>query len=79
MGWWQGCLELLKRSGVAISGKRAVVLGRSNIVGMPVAHLLQARSPCPPSPKLRAPHMYCPGWTRTNLHLHAVSMIEAWF
>ena len=25
-----------------ISGKRAVVLGRSNIVGMPVAHLLQA-------------------------------------
>ncbi|EIE27395.1 hypothetical protein COCSUDRAFT_26703 [Coccomyxa subellipsoidea C-169] len=38
----KGCLELLKRSGVAISGKRAVVLGRSNIVGMPVAHLLQA-------------------------------------
>jgi hypothetical protein len=37
----QGCLELLKRSGVTISGKRAVVLGRSNIVGMPVAHLLQ--------------------------------------
>lgn len=43
----QGCLELLKRSGVAISGKRAVVLGRSNIVGMPVAHLLQVPStPC---------------------------------
>ncbi|CAL8463080.1 g2614 [Coccomyxa elongata] len=37
----KGCLELLNRSGVAISGKRAVVLGRSNIVGMPVAHLLQ--------------------------------------
>ena len=37
-------MELLKRSGVAISGKRAVVLGRSNIVGMPVAHLLQVPS-----------------------------------
>lgn len=37
----QGCLELLKRYSVPISGKRAVVLGRSNIVGMPVAHLLQ--------------------------------------
>lgn len=43
-GVGQGCLELLKRSGVAISGKRAVVLGRSNIVGMPVAHLLQVPS-----------------------------------
>ncbi|CAL5229011.1 g12254 [Coccomyxa viridis] len=37
----KGCLELLKRYSVPISGKRAVVLGRSNIVGMPVAHLLQ--------------------------------------
>ena len=37
----QGCIELLKRSGVSISGKRAVVLGRSNIVGMPAALLLQ--------------------------------------
>ena len=37
---WQGCIELLKRSGVSISGKRAVVLGRSNIVGMPAALLL---------------------------------------
>jgi 5,10-methylene-tetrahydrofolate dehydrogenase/methenyl tetrahydrofolate cyclohydrolase len=35
-----GCIELLKRSGVETSGKEAVVLGRSNIVGMPVAHLL---------------------------------------
>lgn len=44
----QGCLELLKRYKVPISGKRAVVLGRSNIVGMPVAHLLQASPlPCP--------------------------------
>jgi 5,10-methylene-tetrahydrofolate dehydrogenase/methenyl tetrahydrofolate cyclohydrolase len=35
-----GCIELLKRSGVETSGKEAVVLGRSNIVGMPVAQLL---------------------------------------
>ena len=35
-------MELLKRTGVKISGKRAVVIGRSNIVGMPVALLLQA-------------------------------------
>ncbi|KEG12269.1 C-1-tetrahydrofolate synthase, cytoplasmic [Trypanosoma grayi] len=35
-----GVIELLKRSGVTISGKRAVVLGRSNIVGAPVAALL---------------------------------------
>lgn len=36
----KGCLELLKRSGVAIKGKRAVVVGRSNIVGLPVSLLL---------------------------------------
>lgn len=35
-----GCIELLKRSGVPIASKRAVVLGRSNIVGMPAAMLL---------------------------------------
>ena len=40
----RGCLELLDRSGVEISGKRAVVIGRSNIVGTPVAALLQARN-----------------------------------
>ncbi|CAI0442588.1 unnamed protein product [Linum tenue] len=37
----KGCIELLRRSGVQISGKRAVVIGRSNIVGMPAALLLQ--------------------------------------
>ncbi|KAJ1636532.1 tetrahydrofolate dehydrogenase [Pavlovales sp. CCMP2436] len=37
-----GCIELLQRSGIDIRGKEAVVLGRSNIVGMPVAHLLQS-------------------------------------
>eukprot|EP00398_MALV-I-01_sp_L67-1_P000333 gene333-257_t len=35
-----GCIELLKRSGVDISGKKCVVVGRSNIVGMPVALML---------------------------------------
>jgi 5,10-methylene-tetrahydrofolate dehydrogenase/methenyl tetrahydrofolate cyclohydrolase len=35
-----GVIELLKRSGTEISGANAVVLGRSNIVGMPVALLL---------------------------------------
>mmetsp|Transcript_113125 Transcript_113125/g.314928 ORF Transcript_113125/g.314928 Transcript_113125/m.314928 type:complete len:469 (-) Transcript_113125:47-1453(-) len=37
-----GCVELLQRSGVDVRGKHAVVLGRSNIVGMPVAALLQS-------------------------------------
>ena len=37
-----GCIELLQRHDVQIAGKHAVVLGRSNIVGMPVAALLQA-------------------------------------
>lgn len=36
----RGCIELLKRSGVEISGKEAVVVGRSNIVGLPVSLLL---------------------------------------
>ena len=39
----QGCIELLDRYGVEIAGKRAVVLGRSNIVGMPVSMLLMHR------------------------------------
>jgi len=40
----KGCVELLDRCGIEISGKRAVVLGRSNIVGLPVAMLLQKRN-----------------------------------
>jgi 5,10-methylene-tetrahydrofolate dehydrogenase/methenyl tetrahydrofolate cyclohydrolase len=35
-----GCIYLLKEMGVEISGANAVVLGRSNIVGMPAALLL---------------------------------------
>jgi 5,10-methylene-tetrahydrofolate dehydrogenase/methenyl tetrahydrofolate cyclohydrolase len=37
-----GCIELLQRYNIEISGKDCVVLGRSNIVGMPVAALLQS-------------------------------------
>jgi len=35
-----GCLELLQRSGVETSGAEVVVVGRSNIVGKPVANLM---------------------------------------
>ena len=35
-----GIMELIKRSGVDLTGKHAVVVGRSNIVGKPVAVLL---------------------------------------
>lgn len=35
-----GIIQLLKRSGISISGKECVVIGRSNIVGKPVAQLL---------------------------------------
>ena len=49
--WWPGCpapractpagiIELLKRGGIPIAGQRAVVVGRSDIVGKPVAMLL---------------------------------------
>ena len=37
-----GVMELLRRSGIAPSGKRCVVIGRSNIVGKPMAMLLLA-------------------------------------
>jgi methylenetetrahydrofolate dehydrogenase (NADP+) / methenyltetrahydrofolate cyclohydrolase len=36
-----GCIRLLEESGIPISGAEAVVVGRSNIVGLPVAMLLQ--------------------------------------
>ncbi len=36
----QAAVELLKRSGIALEGRRAVVVGRSNVVGKPVALLL---------------------------------------
>ena len=37
-----GCVELLQRSEIEVKGKDVVVVGRSNIVGMPVAHLLMS-------------------------------------
>lgn len=36
-------MELLDRYNIEIAGKRAVVIGRSNIVGMPLTLLLQQR------------------------------------
>jgi len=39
-----GCIELLKRSGVEMKGANAVVIGRSNIVGKPMALLLLAEN-----------------------------------
>ncbi len=35
-----GVIEILKRSNIEISGKHAVIVGRSNIVGKPMAQLL---------------------------------------
>jgi len=36
----KGCIEILKRENISISGKHAVVVGRSNIVGLPLSFLL---------------------------------------
>lgn len=36
-----GCIELIKKSGVSMQGAQAVVLGRSKIVGTPAAELLK--------------------------------------
>lgn len=38
-----GCIHLLEKAGVPIAGQRAVILGRSNLVGLPMALLLQER------------------------------------
>ena len=34
------CIELIKRSNIEIKGKYVVILGRSNIVGLPLSLLL---------------------------------------
>ncbi|MEW5947213.1 MAG: bifunctional methylenetetrahydrofolate dehydrogenase/methenyltetrahydrofolate cyclohydrolase FolD [bacterium] len=39
-----GCMELLDRTGVDVNGRNAVVIGRSNIVGKPVAMLLMSKN-----------------------------------
>lgn len=40
----KGIMYLLDRYGIELEGKRAVVLGRSNIVGKPIAHMLMAKN-----------------------------------
>jgi methylenetetrahydrofolate dehydrogenase (NADP+)/methenyltetrahydrofolate cyclohydrolase len=35
-----GCMEMLRRAGIEVAGKECVVIGRSNIVGKPIAQLL---------------------------------------
>ena len=39
-----GCMKLIESTGVDLRGKHAVVIGRSNIVGKPMAAMLLARS-----------------------------------
>ena len=39
-----GCIRLLQESGAEFSGANAVVLGRSNIVGLPASMLLLKRN-----------------------------------
>ncbi|CAK9807659.1 C-1-tetrahydrofolate synthase, cytoplasmic [Anthophora plagiata] len=36
-----GCIELIKKSGVPIAGAQAVIIGRSKIVGTPISELLK--------------------------------------
>lgn len=40
----QACMELLAYYGYALQGKRAVVIGRSLVIGRPVSMMLQARN-----------------------------------
>ena len=35
-----GIIEIMKRTGIRMEGREAVIIGRSNIVGKPMAHLL---------------------------------------
>lgn len=39
-----GCMQVMERAGVELSGKNVVVLGRSNIVGIPVAMMCLHRN-----------------------------------
>lgn len=38
----KGCMELIRSTGIDITGKNAVVIGRSKLVGTPMANLLKA-------------------------------------
>ncbi len=48
-GFWPctpfGVIEILRRSGLSLEGKHAVVIGRSNIVGKPLATMLSQNKP----------------------------------
>ena len=39
-----GCVKMLEYAGIPIEGSRAVIIGRSNIVGKPMAQLLLAKN-----------------------------------
>lgn len=39
-----GCVRMLEHAGIPMDGKRAVIVGRSNIVGKPMLHLLLAKN-----------------------------------
>lgn len=39
-----GCIKMLELAGIDLEGKHAVIIGRSNIVGKPMLHLLLARN-----------------------------------
>ena len=39
-----GCIRMLELAGISIDGKKAVIIGRSNIVGKPMLHLLLQRN-----------------------------------
>lgn len=39
-----GCLRMLELAGIPIDGQRAVIIGRSNIVGKPMLHLLLGKN-----------------------------------
>lgn len=40
----RGCMRLIAQTGVELQGKRAIVVGRSNLVGKPIAQMLLAEN-----------------------------------
>jgi methylenetetrahydrofolate dehydrogenase (NADP+)/methenyltetrahydrofolate cyclohydrolase len=58
-GFWPctpyGCMKMLESIGYDLRGKHAVVIGRSNIVGKPMALMLLQKTP--PSPSATAPRL----------------------
>ena len=52
-----GCIRLIDATGVPIEGKRAVVIGRSDIVGKPMAALLLQRHATVTIAHSRTPHL----------------------